>query len=115
MTGEPNDSCSIAYPILTDTVYEFYPDDEHDWYTFRLEDEAELTIHLQNFMPRAGQIAAYNGDSCGSAGLLGNMGEDALEKTLNLGRQPAGVYYIYVSNDGLMSSTHPYRLIVETR
>jgi hypothetical protein len=113
--GEPNDACSIAFGVQLDTLYEFYADDTHDWYWFRLDAPAELTIHVQNFVPLDGQLAAYYGSNCKDADLLKNYGDPTLEKMLALGQQPAGLYFIYVSNDGDLNSSDPYRLFIETR
>lgn len=74
-----------------------------------------MTVTLADFSPLAGQIAAYRGASCSSSQLLGNNGDTASTKVLDLGGQPAGRYFLYVSNDGVMSATEPYTLIVTTQ
>lgn len=112
--GEPNNTCPISYGLQPDTIYEFYADDVHDWYWFRLEEPAELQIRLENFMPLDGQLAAYYGSDCKDAALLKNYGNPTLEKALSLGQRPAGLYFIYVSNDGDLNSSDPYRLIIAT-
>lgn len=113
--GEPNNSCSTAYPVQPNTLQEFYAEDKDDWYRFVLDAAANIDVHVTNFVPIAGQVAAYMGDDCGSAQFLANFGLPGLEKTLSLGPRPAGTYFIYVSNDGEMNSVDAYRLMVETR
>jgi sugar lactone lactonase YvrE len=113
--GENNDTCLQAYPLLTNTTYHFLPEDTNDWYGFVLTEGAEVTIRLANFTPLLGQIAAYRGPSCGEAQFLGNNGSISVEKTLQLGAQPAGAFYVYVSNDGPFNNVSLYSIIVETR
>lgn len=113
--GEPNNTCPAAHAIQVNTRYDFFPDDVHDWYRFQLTSPSEVEVRVEDFMPLEGQLAAYAGASCENALLLGNSGERASQKTLSLGRQPAGTYYVYVSNDGTFNNSEPYGLIVETR
>lgn len=113
--GEPNDSCKDSRPVQSGMSYEFYPDDLHDWYWFQLEQPAEVEIRVSNFVPLAGQLAAYRGSNCEDATFLKNYGMSTPDKVLLLGQQPAGVYYIYVSNDGIFSSDDPYQLFIDVR
>ncbi len=113
--GEENDGCSGAYPLFTDSPYHFLAEDRDDWYRFTTEQDSEVTIQLTEFAPLLGQIAAYRGESCGAATFLANNGSNSLDKTLELGAQPGGSFYVYVSNDGPLNSVSPYSLIVETR
>ena len=113
--GEPNDSCMSAHAMQPDTLYNFYADDGHDWYRFNLASPGEVEIRVSNFVPLAGQVAAYNGDGCESAHFLQNYGKPTLEKILYLGPQPAGTYFVYISNDGNVNTTDAYRIFVETR
>ena len=112
--GEENDSCSQAFSLRVNWQYTFLPEDRDDWYRFTVADSTTITIRLSNFLPQRGQIAAYYGESCGTASFLGNNGSRSTEKVLELGLQPAGTYFIYVSNDGQLSDEAPYFLIVET-
>lgn len=112
---EPNDSCANAYPLLPNKAHDFFADDDHDWYRFELSGPAEVIVRLTDFAPQSGQLAAYHGANCESAVFLKNNGDTSPEKILLLEQQPAGVYFLYVSNDGDDNSTDPYRLFVETR
>lgn len=113
--SEPNNSCAFAYAIELDTPYNFFPNDLHDWYRFELERPVEVEVRVENFLPLEGQVAAYNGDNCESVRFLQNYGSPSLLKILSLGEQPAGTYFVYVSNDGVFNSTDTYRLLIDTR
>ena len=110
---EPNNVCGEASPIAVNQPYRFLADDEHDWFTFVLAEAGEITVRLRDFAPERGQVAAYRGESCGSSITLGNYGLPGPTKTLALGTQPAGRYFVYVSNDGVMNGAEPYELVVE--
>lgn len=110
--GEPNNSCDEAHPITTGVAYHFLPDDLHDWYEFTLTGSGNLRVELFNFVPAAGQLAVYKGDSCSSRILLGSNGDFVTSKVVSVGQQTAGRYYIYVSNDGSYNSEEPYILQV---
>jgi hypothetical protein len=112
-TGEPNDVCTQAYGLTPNVTHSFLAEDRDDWYHFILPEPGIVTIRLGNFVPVAGQIAAYQGASCDTALFLQNNGASALEKTLSLGLQPAGRYFLYVSNDGALNNADPYTLLVE--
>lgn len=113
--GEPNNRCEQAHPVQSNSLYHFYADDDNDWYRIELTSASEVEVRLENFTPQAGQLTAFHGDNCGDAALLQIMGDPATEKTLTLGLQPAGTLFVYISNDGPMNDTDPYRLIVVTR
>lgn len=113
--GEPNNTCAAAHAIQVNATYEFFANDRHDWYRFQISAAPELAIRVDNFVPLDGQVAAYAGATCETATFLGSNGDSASQKTLTLGPQPAGTYYIYVSNDGVPNGADPYRLIVEVR
>lgn len=115
LPDEPNNTCADAHLIQVNTLYEFFPDDANDWYRFQLTAAAELEIRIENFVPLDGQVAAYAGATCETAAFLGSNGDSAPQKILTLGPQPAGTYYIYVSNDGASSGADPYHLSVEVR
>ena len=112
-TGEPNDSCGEAHTISPGASNRFLAEDRHDWYQMTLPAPGVLTVRLTQFTPLAGQIAVYHGDSCSAAVLLDNIGDPAPEKTLMLSYQPAGTYFIYVSNDGVLNDADPYILTSE--
>lgn len=111
--GEPNDDCTRAFPLLTDNTYAFMAEDAHDWYHFSLSQSVQLSIHLTHFTPRHGQIAIFAGPTCSDATFLMNNGDSSEQKSIFLGAQPAGHYYIYVSNDG-EATTDRYHLQIET-
>jgi hypothetical protein len=110
----PTTDCADAYPIVINYTHQFLPDDMHDWFTFILREAGNLRIVVDQFIPLHGQIAAYRGESCspGQLLLLQNYGFPRLTKTLDLGQQPAGRYYLYVSNDGAPNESEPYLLSI---
>jgi len=67
---------------------------------------------LSNFKPLFGQIALYRGNSCGSRVLLGNNGNPSATKAINAGFQTAGHFYVFVSNDGVLTNKDPYNLVI---
>ncbi|HSM56266.1 MAG TPA: hypothetical protein VK879_08940 [Candidatus Sulfomarinibacteraceae bacterium] len=113
--GEPNDTCAQAYPIEPNHEWQFLPEDRSDWYRFRLEASARLRVTLSNFVPREGQIALYRGESCGTAVFLKNDGDSSLNRTLDLGDQPAGQYFIFVGNDGPLNEVDYYTLFIDAQ
>lgn len=113
--GEPNDSCGASYPLRPNSAYQFLAEDDHDWYQFVLPDDAHVEVRLENFVPLFGQIAAYRGDNCESAQFIQNNGDAALQKRLDLGAQPPGRFFLYISNDGPHNNSDPYRIFIETR
>lgn len=114
-TGEPNDTCGQAYHIAPGMTHTFLAEDREDWYVFDLGSAGDVTVELGNFVPRQGQIAAFRGDSCGATTFLQNNGDNTPDKTLYLGPQPAGRYFLFVGNDGALNSTDRYTLTVEVR
>jgi hypothetical protein len=112
-SGEPNNSCQEAFPIAPNIAYSFLPKDADDWYIFELEVVGVVTIRLDDFTPEAGQIAVYRGDNCGNVTFLMNNGEFSTTKIVELGEQPAHTYFIYVSNDGILTDITPYQLRVQ--
>jgi hypothetical protein len=108
--GEPNNNCQEAFNILPVVVHQFYPNDTSDWYQFQLESGGNLTVVLTNFVPLAGQLAVYRGSKCGNAVFLESNGDFSGNKSVNLGIQPAGHYFIFVSNDGPLNNVTPYNL-----
>jgi hypothetical protein len=112
-TGEPNEVCSQAYGIMPGPTHSFFAEDREDWYRFTLPAAGELTVRLGNFVPLVGQIAVFRGESCGTAVFLQNNGNSGAEKIVSLGLQPAGQYFVFVSNDGALNSSDPYTLQIE--
>jgi len=112
-SGEPNNSCQEAFPIAPNIAYSFLPEDADDWYIFELGVVGVVTIRLDDFTPEAGQIAVYRGDNCGNVTFLMNNGEFSTTKIVELGEQPAHTYFIYVSNDGILTDITPYQLRVQ--
>jgi hypothetical protein len=112
--GEPNDVCQQAHPLSPNVVYNFYPDDPNDWYNFELHTSGKLTVQVDNFVPLAGQVAVYRGNSCDNLIFLGSNGNFGTTKIVDLGPQPPGKYYLYVSNDGILNNVNPYKLEIKT-
>jgi hypothetical protein len=110
--GEDNDTCAGAFPITINSPGQFLAEDLHDWYRTTLFEGGSLTITLTNFVPLAGQLAVYRGEICAAAVFLASNGSTAATKVLSLGPQPAGTYYVYVSNDGPPNSSDLYTLLV---
>jgi uncharacterized repeat protein (TIGR01451 family) len=112
IVDEPNDSCDQAHTINPNFNYSFLPDDPVDWYQFDLPSSGLLAVAVTNFKPRSGQVAVFEGDSCSSRRLVGSDGNFGETKTVDAKRQPAGHYYIFVSNDGTLNDQDPYSLLV---
>lgn len=111
--GEPNDSCSQAHPLRLNDPRPFLPEDRNDWYRFRTLSSGRLVVRVTDFAPLEGQVAVYRGSSCGEAITLRNNGDPGLTKTVDLGpQQPAAIYFVFVSNDGVLMDT-PYQLTIE--
>jgi|GEM_PF-4456966 len=106
-----NNSCETAAPLALNTIYNFLPENRDDWYQFNLPSNGNLVVELSNFVPQEGQLTVYRGQDCSSRTLIGINGSSATRKVLNLRTQPAGHYFIYVSNDAAPSTT-PYFLQV---
>lgn len=113
--GEPNDTCAQGYPIEPNQTWQFLAEDRNDWYRFQLATTARLRVTLANFVPREGQIALYRGESCGTAVFLKNDGGNSLDRTLDLGNQPAGQYFIFVGNDGPLNEVDYYTLLIDAQ
>ncbi len=110
--GEDNDDCGLAHPVRLNNAREFLPEDRTDWYRFRTTEAGNLVVRVTNFAPLEGQVAVYRGESCDQAVFLKNMGTIGLTKTVDLGSQPAGNYFVFVSNDGPLMD-EPYQLTIE--
>jgi hypothetical protein len=114
--SEPNDECGPnALKIVPNNGYWFLPDDSVDWYWFDLPAAVdEMTVELTNFTPGPGYLALDRGTQCATKVEVASVYTSATTKTLNVGPQPAGRYWISVTNDGNFSETVNYRLIVRT-
>jgi len=109
---EPNDTCAEAYPLLLNRHETFLPDDAMDWFTFDLAAAAEVTVELRGFSPGRGQLNVAAGQGCQQLQLIGTSGAPTPDKTVSLGRQEAGRYYIRIIADGPLSQTTVYNLFV---
>ncbi len=110
---EPNDTCEQALDITVLPSDSFMADDQNDWFVFRLEQTADLTVTVRSFADGMGQLLVASGQSgCRNLTLLGNNGDDMPDKTVALGRRSPGLYYIYTINDGPAGVVDPYELIV---
>ncbi len=110
---EPNNTCEQAHKIITNFGYTFLPNDSVDWYQFVLPRSGSLAVELTNFKPLFGQVAVFAGVSCDSRILLGSNGSPSTTKIVNAGVQPAGHYYIFLSNDGKLNDQDNYNLLVK--
>lgn len=106
---EPNNNCTQSYGIGTGFDYEFTADDTEDWYAVTLSSAGNLTIVLSSFEPAQGQLIVYGG-SCNGLTLLQNNGDATTTKTINLGTQPAGTYYIRVFSAPITNTTYNLRV-----
>lgn len=113
---EPNDRCTEAVGLALNIDEPFRADDKDDWFYFDTTESNVLTVELRNFTPGTGQIlvAAEKspGQGCSGLELLGNNGSSTPDKTVQLGRQPARRYYIWIINDGAFNANAVYRLYV---
>ena len=121
-------SCGNAFPLLLDRRYTFFlppgaldtprPPTTQHVFRFELPSRGNVRVELTNFVPRAGQLVVWAGP-CGGLELLGRDPRTALNKTVNLGSQPAldGLgnriqYIIQIINDGRSNSVDLYGLEV---
>lgn len=111
-SGEPNDSCPQALPLMPNRSYHFLPEDRDDWYYFDLSQPGHLVVELMNFVPIAGQITLWGGGPCHDLVLLDHNGDFATTKIVDVGMQPTGRYYIWLITDGPYSHTDPYQLTI---
>lgn len=108
--GRTQQQLCPSFPISLNQSAQFLAEDTHDWYGFTLNSSGSLTISLTNFAPIAGQITVWRG-SCGSLTFLGQNGDFATTKVINLGNQPPGNYFVWVINDGPTNTNQKYTLI----
>ncbi len=112
--GEPNNSCGDAFPVALNQPAQFLAEDENDWYHFALSQPTPIQVELLNFVPQAGQLTVWSGLPCTAATLIGHDGSTATNRTLDLGTQPAGDYFIWLINAGALNPTDLYSLQVRT-
>ena len=105
---EPNNMCSEAYAISTNSTHSFLPEDGEDWYSITTIGSGNVTVTLSNYVP-VGQIIAYSG-SCSSLNFLQNNGDQSSTKVLNLGNLAAGTYYVRIVTNVPYNSTQSYNL-----
>ncbi|MCB8981160.1 MAG: hypothetical protein H6657_27465 [Ardenticatenaceae bacterium] len=109
--GEPNNSCDQSFPLQLNQPAQFLAEDVYDWYGLTLDATSNLTIKLTNFVPIAGQITVWRG-SCDNLTFLGQNGDFATTKTIQLSNQPPGNYSIWIINDGPTNTNQKYTLTV---
>lgn len=107
---EPNNHCGQAYAIGSGITYEFTADDQEDWYAFTLTSPGNLSVTLSSFEPSQGQLVIYGGTCGGGLIALQNNGNNQPTKTINLGVQPAGTYYIRVYSVPVTNTTYNLRV-----
>lgn len=110
--GEPNNTCSQAYPLLLNQTYSFLAEDRDDWYSVDLPQQGVVRIHWLNFIPQEGQIILYRGE-CQNLAIVANNGQTAVNRILDAGSQPAGRYYIRIISDALPNNQDAYTLRVQ--
>jgi hypothetical protein len=111
--GEPNDTCANAQPVTLNQNNYFKAEDENDWYFFDLNAAAPLRISLQNFITANGNLSVWRG-SCGELDFVGSDGSTAVNRTINLGTQPAGHYLIWLISDPPFNNNNLYTLRIDS-
>lgn len=113
LSDEPNNNCGQAYPLLLNETADFLANDRDDWYTFVLPSAGSVRVELTNFLPEEGQVLVASG-SCADNTLvrIGQNGNFATTKVINLPQLAPGRYYIWVINDGPTNIQQPYNLRV---
>jgi hypothetical protein len=110
-TGEPNNICADAFPLVSNRSYEFDANDVNDWYRFTLEQSGKVTVQLTEFAPQEGQMLVASGE-CGDLVRIGHNGDFAETKVIRLGVLAPETYYIWVINDGPTAEGSPYNLAI---
>lgn len=111
--AEPNDTCAEAYAVLLNVNNLFKAEDAEDWYFFNLNAPTNLQVSLLNFVPAGGNLSVWSG-SCGNLTRIGNDGSTAVNRTINLGTQPAGHYLIWLITDPPFNDSDLYNLRVNS-
>lgn len=123
---EPNNRCSNAYPIQLNRLYNFLPPLTYipnanpplqDYYRFELTESASIRVEMTNFVPLKGQLIVRKAENCDDPALnnaIGRNPDPLLNRTLVLGTQSAGQYFIQIINDGPPETDQLYGLIVRT-
>jgi ligand-binding sensor domain-containing protein len=115
---ESNDRWRNAYgPLACGQAYQAYPDDEDDWYYFRLAEGSTVSVSVEDFAPNStyGDLLLYGpatGDERGElidyvGGIPAGSSSMDLEESLGPGR-----YYVRVYTAQHHSTTQLYRLTV---
>jgi hypothetical protein len=110
---EPNDVCREAPAAAVNRDEQYFADDRHDWFYFDLAKSARVVVRLKAFAPGEGQLIIARGSACGALDLVGSNGDNQTNKVVDLGRQEAGRYYIWIINDGAPNTTDPYTLRID--
>ena len=107
-------TCLDASLLILNRQFDLIPPAHGSQHVFRfdLTRNGRLTVEMTNFVPRAGQLVVWSG-ACGSLELIGRNPDTALNKTVELGTRPPGLYIIQIINDGPTNPTDRYRLIVD--
>ena len=108
---EPNNSPCQAYPIGLNTTHKFLANDDNDWYRFVLDKAGQVTIELNNFVPKAGQIWLWSG-SCDNLSLISINTITATEKIINLDNRNPDTYHILIVNESDFNFNDLYQLRV---
>ena len=111
---EPNDTCAESFTLAVNRSEQFLPDDVFDWFTFDLTTPADVVVELHDFSPRRGQVNVATGVACQQLRLIKSNGDPTEDKVVDLGRQPAGRYYIRIIADGPLSDSAAYTLLVRS-
>lgn len=112
-------SCAAPLYIDIDTTYPFYPDTENAVYWFALADSTDVTVELKNFLPVDGQITVYKdtGKGCDPASLedLGFDGSSDIDRTVAVGTQEPGNYYVHIFSGAGLGREQAYSLLIRTQ
>ena len=112
---EPNNTACQAYPIVSGTTYQAYPEDNSDWYSFTLATNASLVLNITNLIVTVGQYSLYKADNCATINVLTTTPvtrQDKDKASIDLGTQAAGRYFLRVAVGSGANSTSLYSLRV---
>lgn len=137
-TVEPNDHCLLAYPVTLGRQYYFLPPQKYnnnlppeqrdqDYFTFTLEEGAEVEIILTNFLPQfvpvppqsnKGQLIVRGHSPNANPPCVPSISQHIITETnhrfqvANDGVLEPGRYYIQIINDGPSNVETYYGLMV---
>ena len=112
---EPNNTACQAYPIVSGTTYQAYPEDNSDWYSFTLANSANLVLNITNLNVTVGQYSLYKADDCSTINVLTTTPvtrQDKATTSIDLGTQTAGKYFLRVAVGSGANSASLYSLRV---